>query len=65
MPELVGLFIALTLFSTMLALGLSLRLEALRAVLSQPALPLRLLLGSCVLVPLVGLLLLQTPLSVA
>jgi predicted Na+-dependent transporter len=63
MPAPVGLFITLTLFSTMLALGLSLRLEALRAVLSQPALPLRLLLGSCVLVPLVGLLLLQTPLS--
>lgn len=55
-----GLFIALTLFSTMLALGLSLRLEALRNWLERPALPLRVLLGSCVLVPLVGLLLLQT-----
>jgi BASS family bile acid:Na+ symporter len=65
MPAPVGLFITLTLFSTMLALGLSLRLEALRAWLSQPALPLRLLLGSCVLVPLAGLLLLQTPLSFA
>lgn len=55
-----GLFIALTLFCTMLALGLSLRLEALRGWLARPALPLRVLLGSCVLVPLLGLVLLQT-----
>jgi predicted Na+-dependent transporter len=65
MPAPVGLFITLTLFSTMLALGLSLQPEALRGWLGRPGLPLRLLLGSCVLVPLAGLLLLQTPLSLA
>lgn len=63
MPTFVALFIAVTLYSTMLALGLSLRLEALQAWLRRPGLPLRVLLGSCVLVPLVGLLLLQTPWS--
>ena len=44
-----SLFIGLTLFSTMLALGLSLRLEGLRPWLNRPGLPLRVLLGSCVL----------------
>ncbi len=60
-----SLFIGLTLFSTMLALGLSLRLEGLRPWLNRPGLPLRVLLGSCVLVPLLALLLLQTPWSLA
>ena len=59
----VSLFIALTLFSQMLALGLGLRLEALRQWCDRPALPLRTLLGSCLLVPLLALLLLQTPWS--
>ena len=63
MHALIGLFIIVTLFCTMLALGLTLRLEALRTWLQSPALPLRVLLGSCVLVPLLGLLLLQTPWS--
>ena len=57
------LFITLTLFSTMLALGLTLRVEGLRPWLSRPGLPLRVLLGSCVLVPLLALLLLQSPWS--
>ena len=60
MPSSVTLFITATLFSTMLALGMSLRLEALRAWLSRPALPLRVLIGSCLIVPMVGLLLLET-----
>lgn len=59
----VSLFIALTLFSTMLALGLSLRLDELLRWRERPALPLRVLLGSCVLVPLLALLLLHTPWS--
>jgi BASS family bile acid:Na+ symporter len=58
-----SLFITLTLFSTMLALGLNLRVDALKPWLSRPGLPLRVLLGSCVLVPLLALLLLQTPWS--
>lgn len=61
MTQAIGLFVSLTLFSTMLALGLSLRVEALQAWASRPGLPLRVLLGSCVLVPLLALLLLQTP----
>ena len=63
MSTAIGLFITLTLFSTMLALGLTLRVEGLRPWLSRPGLPLRVLLGSCVLVPLLALLLLQTPWS--
>ncbi|MFM8259389.1 MAG: bile acid:sodium symporter [Vulcanococcus sp.] len=63
MSTAIGLFITLTLFSTMLALGLSLDREALGSWCQQPALPLRVLLGSCLLVPLLALLLLQTPWS--
>ncbi|MFM2080496.1 MAG: hypothetical protein RLZZ219_1178 [Cyanobacteriota bacterium] len=57
----IGLFVGLTLFSTMLALGLGLRSEALGQWFRQPDLPLRILIGSCLLVPLLALLLLQTP----
>lgn len=63
MSTAIALFITLTLFSTMLALGLSLDREALGSWCQQPALPLRVLLGSCLLVPLLALLLLQTPWS--
>ncbi|MFZ0407891.1 MAG: bile acid:sodium symporter [Cyanobium sp.] len=59
----VGLSIGVTVFTTMLALGLGLEPEGLRQWCSRPALPLRVLLGSCVLVPLLGLLLLQSPWS--
>ena len=60
MPEVLSSLIAATLFTAMLALGLSLRLEPLVAWCGRPGLPLRVLLSSCVLVPLAGLLLLQT-----
>ena len=63
MTTAINLFVGLTLFSTMLALGLSLRSGALRQWCSQPALPLRVLLGSCLLIPVLALLLLQTPWS--
>ena len=63
MNPVVGLFIGVTVFSTMLALGLGLNLQALRQWCCRPALPLRVLLGSCLLVPVVGLLLLHTPWS--
>ena len=63
MSTVIALFITLTLFSTMLALGLGLNREALRCWCQQPALPLRVLLGSCLLLPLLALLLLQTPWS--
>lgn len=58
-----GLLVSLTLFFIMLALGVSLRAEALQQWRLQPGLLLRVLLGSCVLVPLVALVLLQTPWS--
>ena len=61
MNALIGLFISLTLFTTMVALGLSLRSDAVVSWLRSPGLPLRLLLASCVLVPLLALLLLQSP----
>lgn len=63
MSTAVTLFIGVSLFATMLALGLSLRLNALQAWWQRPGVPLRSLLGSTVLVPLLGLLLLQTPWS--
>lgn len=56
-----ALLVTPTLFTVMLALGLSLRPESMRHWLSRPALPLRVLLGSCLLIPVLGLLVLQLP----
>lgn len=61
MTTAISLFVGLTLFSTMLALGLSLRIGELRRWSERPALPLRVLLGSCLLVPLLALVLLHSP----
>ncbi len=58
-----SLLVPPTLFSVMLALGVSLRPESMHHWRSRPSLPLRVLLGSCLLVPLLGLLLLQLPWS--
>jgi BASS family bile acid:Na+ symporter len=58
-----ALVVTPTLFSVMLALGLSLRPDAMHHWRSRPGLPLRVLLGSCVLVPLAALLLLELPWS--
>jgi len=60
-----ALIVTPTLFTVMLALGLSLRPEAMHHWQTRPALPLRVLLASCVLVPLLALLLLQSPWSQA
>jgi predicted Na+-dependent transporter len=60
-----ALLVSSTLFTIMLALGISLRPEALRQWTSRPGLLIRALIGSCLLVPLVALLLLQTPWSYA
>ena len=59
----VPLLVKLTLFSIMFALGLGLRLDALQQVRQRPALFLRVLVGSCFLVPLAALLLLKLPLG--
>lgn len=58
-----GVLVTPTLLSVMLALGLSLRPEAMHHWRTQPDLPLRVLLGSCVVVPLLAWLLLQLPWS--
>jgi predicted Na+-dependent transporter len=58
-----ALLVSSTLFTIMLALGISLRPEALQQWTSRPGLLMRALIGSCLLVPLVALLLLQTPWS--
>ena len=54
-----ALVVAPALFTVMLALGLGLRPQALLQWRHRPSLPLRVLLGSCVLVPLLALLLLH------
>jgi len=58
-----SLLVTPTLFSVMLALGLSLQPESMHHWRSRPTLPLRVLLGSALLVPLLGLGLLQLPWS--
>ncbi|MFN9620885.1 MAG: transporter [Synechococcaceae cyanobacterium] len=50
-----------SLFTLMFALGLGLRGEAVTLLRRRPALILRVLIGSCLLVPLAGLLLLRSP----
>lgn len=57
------LLIPLTLFAIMFALGLGLKGEGPSLLRRRPALVLRVVIGSCVLVPLVALLLLHLPLS--
>ena len=54
-----------TLFTIMFALGVGLKGDAIDQLRRRPALVLRVLIGSCVLVPLVALLLLKLPLSLA
>jgi predicted Na+-dependent transporter len=51
-----------SLFTLMFALGLGLRGEAVALLRHRPALILRVLIGTCLLVPLAGLLLLRSPL---
>lgn len=56
------LLIPATLFTVMFALGLGLRVEAVAFFRRRPALIARVLLGTCLLVPLAALLLLRSPL---
>ena len=57
--------VSLTLFTIMVALGLGLQLDAIGTLRHRPALVIRVLIGSCVLVPLVALVLMKLPLSFA
>jgi predicted Na+-dependent transporter len=59
----IGLLVGATLFTIMFALGLSLEADTLGLLRRRPALVARVLIGSCVLVPLAALLLLQVPWS--
>jgi len=61
MSTTVAVIVRLLLFTMMLALGLGLRWLQLRRWLHCPGLLLRVLLGSCLLLPLLALLLLQMP----
>lgn len=61
----IRLFAAVTLFITMLGLGLGLPSDSLQLWLRQSSMALRVALGSCLLVPLLGLLLLRSPWSEA
>ncbi|QNI70052.1 bile acid:sodium symporter [Cyanobium sp. NS01] len=68
MAQLAAALPGLTLFAIMFALGLGLQPQALGQIRRRPALVLRVLIGSCVLVPLVplvALVLLKLPLSAA
>jgi BASS family bile acid:Na+ symporter len=55
------LLIPATLFTVMFALGLGLRVEAVALFRRRPALIARVLVGTCLLVPLAALLLLRSP----
>lgn len=63
MAQAPALFVSVTLFTIMFALGLGLRTDALHELQRRPGLVVRVLVGSCVLVPLVALLLLKLPLG--
>ncbi len=65
MAQLAAALPGLALFAIMFALGLGLQIEALAQIRQRPALVIRVLVGSCVLVPLVALVLLKLPLSLA
>jgi len=57
----IRLFVAVTLFLTMLGLGLGLHSQSLRDWIKQPSLALRVALGSSLLIPLLGMALLHGP----
>jgi predicted Na+-dependent transporter len=59
------ILIPATLFTLMFALGLGLRWEAVALLRSRPALILRVLIGTSLLVPLAALMLLRSPLNAA
>jgi predicted Na+-dependent transporter len=65
MVQATAAFVGLTLFTIMFDLGLSLQTDALAQLRHRPALVIRVLIGSCVLVPLVALVLMKLPLSFA
>lgn len=65
MAQASALLVSVALFTIMFALGAGLTGDAVLRLRRRPALVIRVLIGSCVLVPLVALLLLKLPLSQA
>lgn len=65
MAQAPALIVSVTLFTIMFALGLGLPGDGLRLIRQRWGLVLRVLVGSCLLVPLAALLLLKLPLSFA
>lgn len=65
MPDLVPVLSKLVIFTIMFALGLGLSLENLRRSLGCPSLYLKVLLGTCVVIPLLGLVALKLPLPMS
>ena len=65
MPHLIGLLIVTTLFAVMVSLGLSLPLDRLQEFRRQRGMVVRVLMGSCLLVPLVGVLVLKAPMGMS
>ncbi|MCP9839248.1 bile acid:sodium symporter [Synechococcus sp. J7-Johnson] len=59
------LLVSITLFTIMFGLGVGLKGEAIVQLRRRPALVIRVLIASCVLVPLIALLLMKLPLSLA
>ena len=57
----IQLFVVVTLFITMLGLGLGLTRDSLNLWLRQPAMAVRVALGSSLLVPLLGVLCCMAP----
>lgn len=65
MPHPIGLLIVTTLFAVMVSLGLSLPLDRLEEFRRRRGMVVRVLIGSCLLVPLVGLLVLKVPMGIS
>lgn len=65
MPHLIGLLIVTTLFAVMVSLGLSLPLDRLQEFRRQRGMVVRVLIGSCLLVPLVGVMVLKAPVGMS
>jgi len=63
MPPIVGLFVSIAIFTVMFALGLGLKTSSFALPRHQLGVLARILIGTCLLVPLAGLLLLELPLT--
>ncbi|APD47844.1 bile acid:sodium symporter [Synechococcus sp. CS-602] len=63
MPPIVALLVSVAIFTVMFALGLGLKPSSFAVLRQHPGVMARILVGTCLLVPLAGLLLLELPLT--